>query len=115
MFAAPYRRGQRTALEEWVELGRGDYPKWSFSGRHVFYYDAAGLGAVRKLTVDEKTKLPQGSPELVYAMDREWTERDLNPGTFRLSVSRNGLMLNLGRRETRLTRLAMPGKKWWLW
>ena len=105
LYAAPFHRDRATPMREWVDLGEGDYPRWSVSGRTVYYLDGTRpRSELRALPVDPLTKRPTGPASAVYTFGDEWTAGDIPAGTFRITVSRDRLAFALGRRETWIRR-----------
>jgi hypothetical protein len=97
MWAAPFRGLQDVPLKEWVDLGEGDYPRWSPAGGRIYFTEAHdGYGCIFTRAVDPATKQPLGRATEVQHLHGRLTPLGLQPGTFRISVARDKIAFRLG-------------------
>jgi hypothetical protein len=107
MWAAPFRGLQSVPVSEWVDLGQGDYPAWSPSGRRIYFTQAHdGFECIFTRAIDPVTKLPAGPVAAVEHLHGRVTPRGLRPGAFRISVADDKLAFSLGEQAHRLL-------QWW--
>jgi Tol biopolymer transport system component len=59
MWAAPFRGLQDVPAAEWVDLGEGDYPRWSPAGGRIYFTQVHdGFECIFTRAVDPVTKRP---------------------------------------------------------
>jgi Tol biopolymer transport system component len=103
MWAAPFRGLQNVPATEWVDLGPGDYPRWSPAGGRLYFTQVHdGFECIFTRAVDAATRRPVGPVTEVRHFHGRLTPQDLRPGTFRISVARDKLAFALGGRAHRL-------------
>jgi hypothetical protein len=103
MWAAPFRGLESVPTSEWVDLGAGDYPRWSPAGGRIYFTDLRdGFQSICTRAVDPATKRPAGPVTEVWQFHGRLTPQGLWPGTFRISVARDKLAFVLGERVHRL-------------
>ena len=103
MWAAPFRGLQNVPPAEWVDLGAGDYPRWSpAAGRIYFTHQRDGYECIFTRAVDPATKRPLGAPAEVHRFEGRLTPRNLWPGAFRISVAQDKLAFVLAEQAHRL-------------
>ncbi len=103
MWAAPFRGLQGVPPAEWVDLGAGDYPRWSPAGGRVYFaHERDGNDCIFTRAVDPATKRPLGEAAEVLRFNGRLTPRNLQAGTFRISVAQDKLAFVLGEQQHRL-------------
>jgi Tol biopolymer transport system component len=103
MWAAPFGGLQDVPVTEWVDLGEGDYPRWSPAGGRVYFTRVHdGFECIFTRAVDPNTKRPVGPVTAVQHFHGRLTPQGLRPGTFRISVAQDKLAFALGERVHRL-------------
>jgi Tol biopolymer transport system component len=103
MWAAPFRGLQNVSATEWVDLGQGDYPRWSPDGGRVYFTQVHdGFECIFTRAVDPVTKRPVGPVAEVQHFHGRLTPGGLRPGTFRISVAQDKLAFSLGEQVHRL-------------
>jgi serine/threonine protein kinase len=103
MWAAPFRGLENVPPSEWVDLGAGDYPRWSPGGGRIYFTQVHDdFECIFTRAVDPATKRPMGPVAEVQHFHGPLTPRGLVPGTFRISVARDKLAFTLGERTHRL-------------
>ena len=103
MWAAPFRGLQNVPPAEWVDLGAGDYPRWSPGGGRIYFTLAhEGFECIFTRAVDAATKRPVGAVAEVRHFHERLTPQGMVPGMFRLSVAKDKLAFPLGERLHRL-------------
>jgi serine/threonine protein kinase len=103
MWAAPFRGLQIVPPAEWVDLGPGDYPRWSPAGGRIYFTQVHdGFECLFTHAVDPATKQPVGPVTAVRHFHGQLTPQNLQPGTFRISVAQDKLAFTLGDRTQRL-------------
>ena len=103
MWAAPFRGLQNIPPAEWVDLGAGDYPRWSPGGGRIYFTLAHdGFECIFTRAVDPATKRPVGAVAEVRHFHGRLTPQGLWPGKFRISVAQDKLAYPLGERLHRL-------------
>ncbi|MGD0365539.1 MAG: hypothetical protein ABSC93_32045 [Bryobacteraceae bacterium] len=97
MWAAPFRGLQSVPVTEWVDLGQGDYPRWSPAGGRIFFTQADdGFECIFTRAVDPVTKRPVGAVTEVQHFHGRLTPGGLQPGWFRISVAQDKVAFSLG-------------------
>lgn len=86
IYVAPFDPFRITPPNEWIEIAHGDYPRWDPSGT-LIYFLAPGGKEIESIK-------PGGSPQIIYRFQDGWGVRGLPPGTFRIGVTRNGLLFS---------------------
>jgi Tol biopolymer transport system component len=103
MWAAPFRGLQTVPATEWVDLGQGDYPRWSPAGRRIYFTQVHdGFECIFTRAVDPATKRPVGMVTEVQHFHGRLTVGGLRPGTFRISVAQDKIAFSLGEQVHRL-------------
>jgi len=103
MWAAPFRHLQSVPPADWVDLGTGDYPRWSPAGRRIYFIRTHdGFECLFTRAVDPATKRPSGAVTEVQHFHGRLTPQGLRPGFFRLSVARDKLGFVLGKQTHHL-------------
>ena len=103
MWAAPFRGLQTVPLSEWVDLGEGDYPRWSPGGGRIYFTQGHdGFECIFTRAVDSASKRPVGPVTVVQHLHDRLSPLNLPPGTFRISVAQDKLAFALGEQEHRL-------------
>jgi len=103
MWAAPFRGLQNVPPSEWVDLGAGDYPRWSPAGGRIYFTQIHdGFECIFTRAVDAATKRPVGAVAEVRHFHGSLTPQGLEAGTFRISVAQDKLAFPLGERLHRL-------------
>jgi len=103
MWAAPFRQLQSVPPAEWVDLGTGDYPRWSPAGRRIYFIRTHdGFECLFTRAVDPGSKRPIGPVTEVQHFHGRLTPQGLRPGFFRLSVARDKIGFVLGEQAHRL-------------
>src|ERR1017187_7701069 len=103
MWAASFRGLHNVPATEWVDLGAGDYPRWSPAGGRIYFTQIHdGFECIFTRAVDPATKRPAGPVTEVQHFHGRLTPQGLSPGTFRLSVAQDKLAFSLGERAHRL-------------
>ena len=103
MWAAPFRGIRNVPVMEWVDMGEGDYPRWSpAAGRIYFTQVHDGFECIFTRAVDPATKRPAGPVTEVQHFHGRLTPQGMRPGTFRLSVAQDKLAFPLGEHVHRL-------------
>ena len=103
MWAAPFRELRDVPAAEWVDLGEGDYPRWSLSGGRIYFtrvHDA--FECIFTRAVDPNTKRPVGPVTEVQHFHGRLTPQGMRPGFFRISVAQDKIAFTLGKRVHRL-------------
>jgi len=97
MWAAPFRGLQDVPLANWVDLGVGDYPRWSPGGGRIYFTQVHdGFECIFTRTVDPVTKQPVGAVSAVQHFHGRLTPKGLEPGAFRISVAQDKIAFALG-------------------
>jgi len=97
MWATPFRGLQDVPIAEWVDLGEGDYPRWSPAGGRIYFTKVHdGYECIFTRAVDPVTKHPAGPVSAVRHFHERLTPKGLAPGTFRISVAQDKLAFTLG-------------------
>ena len=103
MWAAPFRGLQDVPLANWVDLGVGDYPRWSPGGGRIYFTQVHdGFECIFTRAVDPATKRPVGPVTEVQHFHGRMTPRGLAPGTFRISVAQDKIAFALGEQVHQL-------------
>ena len=103
MWAAPFRGLQSVPITEWVDLGEGDYPRWSPAGGRIYFTQVHdGFECIFTRGVDSATKRPVGPVTEVQHFHGRLTPQGLRPGTFRMSVAQDKIAFVLGEQVHRL-------------
>jgi hypothetical protein len=103
MWATPFRELQNVPATDWVDLGDGDYPRWSPDGGRIYFLlTHKESDCLFTRAVDPGTKRPAGPATELRHFDGLLTPQGLQPGTFHISVARDKLAFPLGDREHRL-------------
>jgi len=103
MWAAPFRGLRDVPPAQWVDLGEGDYPRWSSDGRRIFFTQVHdGFECLFSRAVDPLTKRPAGPVIEVHHFHNGMTPAGIRPGYFRISVARDKLAFMLGERTHQL-------------
>ena len=103
MWAAPFRGLQSVPGTEWVDLGEGDYPRWSPAGGRIYFTQVHdGFECIFTRGVDSATKRPVGPVTEVQHFHGRLTPQGLRPGTFRMSVAQDKIAFVLGEQVHRL-------------
>jgi Tol biopolymer transport system component len=103
MWAAPFRGLQDVPIAEWVDLGEGDYPRWSPAGGRIYFTQVHdGFECIFTRAVDPVTKQPVGPVTAVQHFHGRLTPQGMHPGTFRISVARDKLGFALGEQVHQL-------------
>ncbi|MGA2136154.1 MAG: protein kinase [Bryobacteraceae bacterium] len=103
MWAAPFRGLQDVQLANWVDLGVGDYPRWSPGGGRVYFTQVHdGFECIFTRAVDPLTKQPVGAVSVVQHFHGRMTPKGLAPGTFRISVAQDKIAFALGEQVHQL-------------
>jgi dipeptidyl aminopeptidase/acylaminoacyl peptidase len=103
MWAAPFRGLQSAPVTEWVDLGQGDYPRWSPAGGRIYFTQVHdGFECIFTRAVDSVTKRPVGPVTEVQHFHGRLTVGGLRPGTFRISVAQDKIAFSLGEQVHRL-------------
>ena len=102
MWAAPFRGLQSVPVTEWVDLGEGDYPRWSPAGGRIYFTQVHdGFECIFTRGVDPATKRPVGPVTEVQHFHGRLTPQGLRPGTFRISVAQDKIAFALGEQVHR--------------
>jgi dipeptidyl aminopeptidase/acylaminoacyl peptidase len=103
MWAAPFRGLQIIPPADWVDLGAGDYPRWSPAGGRIYFTQVHdGFECIFTRAVDPATKRPVGPVAEVLHFHDRLTPQGVWPGSFRISVARDKLAFILGEQTHRL-------------
>jgi Tol biopolymer transport system component len=103
MWAAPFRGLRDVPATEWVDLGEGDYPRWSPAGGRIYFTRVHdGFECIFTRAVDPATKRPVGPVTAVQHFHGRQTPQGLRPGTFRISVAQDKIVFALGEQAHRL-------------
>ncbi len=103
VWAAPFRGLESVPPGEWVDLGEGDYPRWSPGGGQIYFTQVhGGFECIFTRAVDAATKRRVGGVAAVQHFHGRLTVAGLWPGTLRLSVARDKIAFALGERAHRL-------------
>jgi hypothetical protein len=103
VWAAPFRGLQSVPVSEWVELGEGDYPRWSPAGGRIYFTQVHdGFECIFTRAVDPATKLPVGAVAEVQHFHGRLTPQGARPGTFRISVAQDKIAFALGEQVHQL-------------
>jgi len=103
MWAAPFRELQNVPITEWVDLGEGDYPRWSPTGRRIYFTQVhEGFQCIFTRAVDPAGKQPVGPVTEVQHFHGRLSPQSLGPGNFRISVAQDKLAFVLGERVHQL-------------
>jgi serine/threonine protein kinase/dipeptidyl aminopeptidase/acylaminoacyl peptidase len=103
MWAAPFRGLQDVPPANWVDLGAGDYPRWSPGGGRIYFTQVDdGFECIFTRAVDPATKRPVGPVTAVQHFHGRMTPRGLAAGTFRISVAQDKLGFALGEQVHQL-------------
>jgi dipeptidyl aminopeptidase/acylaminoacyl peptidase len=106
IWAAPFRGLRNVPVTEWVDLGEGDYPRWSPSGERLYFtrlHD--GFECIFTRSVHPTTKRPVGRMAGVQHFHGQASPQGMRPGTFRISVAQDKMAFALGERTHRLLQL----------
>ncbi len=97
MWAAPFRGFQSVPVAEWVDLGEGDYPRWSPAGRRIYFTQVHdGFECIFTRAVDPISKRALGPVTAVQHFHGRLTPAGMRPGIFRMSVARDKIAFSLG-------------------
>jgi serine/threonine protein kinase/Tol biopolymer transport system component len=103
MWAAPFRGLQSVPVTEWVDLGEGDYPRWSPVGGRIYFTQVHdGFECIFTRAVDPVTKRPVGLIAEVQHFHGRLTPQGVQPGSFRISVAQDKIAFALGEQVHRL-------------
>ncbi len=103
MWAAPFRGLQDVPFGDWVDLGEGDYPRWSPGGGRIYFTEVHdGFECIFTRAVDPVNKRPVGPVTGLQHFHGRMTPRGLAPGTFRISVARDKIAFALGEQAHQL-------------
>jgi dipeptidyl aminopeptidase/acylaminoacyl peptidase len=103
MWAAPFRGLQNVPAAQWVDLGEGDYPRWSPAGGRIYFTRVHdGFECIFTRAVDPSAKRPVGPVTEVQHFHGRLTPQGLRPGFFRISVAQDKIAFALGERVHRL-------------
>ena len=103
MWAAPFRGLQDVPLANWVDLGVGDYPRWSPGGGRIYFTQVHdGFECIFTRAVDPVTKQPVGAVSAVQHFHGRMTPKGMQAGTFRISVAQDKLGFALGEQVHQL-------------
>jgi Tol biopolymer transport system component len=103
MWAAPFRGLQNVPPTEWVDLGEGDYPRWSPGGGRIYFTQVHdGHECIFTRAVDPATKRQVGPMSEVRHFHGRLTPQGVGPGSFRLSVAEDKIAFALGERVHQL-------------
>ena len=103
MWAAPFRGLQNVPAAQWVDLGEGDYPRWSPAGGRIYFTRVHdGFECIFTRAVDPGAKRPVGPVTEVQHFHGRLTPQGLRPGFFRISVAQDKIAFALGERVHRL-------------
>jgi len=103
MWAAPFRGLQDVPLANWVDLGVGDYPRWSPGGGRIYFTQVHdGFECIFTRAVDPANKRPVGPVTEVQHFHGRMTPKGMAPGTFRISVAQDKLGFALGEQVHQL-------------
>jgi Tol biopolymer transport system component len=103
MWAAPFRGLQDVAFEDWVDLGEGDYPRWSPGGGRIYFTEVHnGFECIFTRGVDPMNKRPVGPVTGLQHFHGRMTPKGLEPGTFRMSVAQDKIAFALGQQVHQL-------------
>ncbi len=103
MWAAPFRGFESVPVTEWVDLGEGDYPRWSPLGGRIYFTQVHdGFECIFTRAVDPRTRRPAGPVAGIQHFHGRLTPQGLRPGTFRISVAQNKIAFALGEQVHRL-------------
>ena len=105
MWAAPFRGLQDVPLGDWVDLGEGDYPRWSPGGGRIYFTQAHdGFECIFTRAVDPVNKRPVGAVSVLQHLHGRLSPRGMLPGTFRISVAQDKIAFALGEQVHQLLR-----------
>jgi Tol biopolymer transport system component len=100
IFVAPYNSNRLIPRDQWIEAGVGDYPAWNPTGNRI-YALAPDEDRIMSIDFDPATGKAGGGPSAtVYRFAPRWSLKGLPPGAFRIVVTLDRLLFNLGRRES---------------
>ena len=103
MWAAPFRGLQNVPALEWVDLGEGDYARWSPAGGRIYFTQVHdGFECIFTRALDPVTKRPVGPVAQVWHFHGRLTPGGLKPGFFRISVAQDKIAFALGEQAHRL-------------
>jgi Tol biopolymer transport system component len=103
MWAAPFRGLQNVPAAQWVDLGEGDYARWSPAGGRIYFTRVHdGFECIFTRAVDPHTKRPVGPVTEVQHFHGKLTPQGMRPGFFRISVAQDKIAFALGERVHRL-------------
>jgi len=103
LWAAPFRGLQSVPVTEWVDLGPGDYPRWSPAGGRVYFTQVHdGFECIFARAVDPVTKRPIGPVTEVQHFHGRLSPQGVTPGYFRISVAQDKIAFPLGEEVHRL-------------
>jgi len=103
MWAAPFRGLQDVPLASWVDLGVGDYPRWSPGGSRIYFTQVHdGFECIFTRAVDPVTKQPVRAVSAVQHFHGRMTPKGMAAGTFRISVAQDKLGFALGEQVHQL-------------
>ena len=96
---------ENVPASEWVDLGEGDYPRWSPGGGRIYFTQRHdGFECIFTRAVDRRTKRPVGPVTAVQHFHQRLTPRGVPAGNFRISVAQDKISFTLGERLYRLYR-----------
>src|SRR5579871_4582692 len=100
MWAAPFRGLEAVPPSEWVDLGEGDYPRWSPGGGRIYFTQRHdGFECIFSRPVDPLTKQPAGPAVVLQHFHGRQSPLGMQAGSFRMSVARDKIAFALGERE----------------
>jgi len=103
MWAAPFRGLQNVPVAQWVDLGEGDYSRWSPAGGRIYFTRVHdGFECIFTRAVDPGAKRPVGPVTEVQHFHGRLTPQGMRPGFFRISVAQDKIAFVLGERMHRL-------------
>ncbi|MGA2133166.1 MAG: protein kinase [Bryobacteraceae bacterium] len=103
MWAAPFRGLQDVPPANWVDLGVGDYPRWSPGGGRIYFTQVHdGFECIFTRAVDPVNKRPVGRVTGLQHFHGRMTPKGLAPGTFRISVAKDKIAFALGEQVHQL-------------
>jgi serine/threonine protein kinase/Tol biopolymer transport system component len=97
MCVAPFRGLQSIPVSEWVDVGQGDYPRWSPAGGRIYFTQVHdGFECIFTRAVNPTTKRPVGPVATVQHFHGRLTPQGVQPGYFRISVAQDKIAFELG-------------------
>jgi hypothetical protein len=86
-----------------VDLGEGDYPRWSPGGGRIYFTQVHdGFECIFTRAVDPVNKRPVGPVTGLQHFHGRMTPKGLAPGTFRISVAQDKIAFALGEQVHQL-------------